>query len=140
MNNELIQEVKIMTETIKKTMEAKSLFKNNSVFDKHYTKNIDTYGEDVVTIGSFDIVGTKESEGKYYFDVYHSSINGVFAMDGEIIEIKKINDSHGKYKLTNYDGETIQSVKISERDLNRLFGNLSELDRQKQKEDYNNND
>lgn len=111
-----------MVETIKRTMEAELLFKNNGVFDKHYTEDIDTYGKDVVTIGSFDIVGTKESEGKYYFDVCHSSIDGVFAMDGETIEIKKINDSYGKYNLTNYDGETIQSIEVSEQDLSYLFG------------------
>lgn len=115
-----------MTKTIKRTIEAESLFKNNGVFDNHYTEDIDTYGKDVVTIGSFNIVGTKESNEKYYFDVYHSSINGIFAMDGEIIEIEKISDSHGKYKLTNYDGESVQSVNISEQDLNHLFGNISE--------------
>lgn len=129
MNNELIQEVTMMAETTKRAMEAESLFKNNGVFDKHYTEDIDTYGEDVVTIRSFDIVGKKESEGKYYFDVYHNSTDDVFAMDGEIIEIKKINDSYEEYMLTNYDGETIQSVKISKQDLNYLFGNLSNLDK-----------
>lgn len=59
-----------MIETIKRTMEAESLFKNNGVFNKYYSEDIDTYGKDVVTIGCFDIVRTKESDEKYYFDIY----------------------------------------------------------------------